>query len=349
MIQASNIYPNKKFIAFTAALTALASCICIFLIDSYFIFNRKWGCELCQFDAELGWSIMRNKKVSNGKVAYTTNSLGFRSKEVDLSKKHILVLGDSVAFGVGVNNDQTTSYYLEQKLKGHQVLTLAAPGYGIDQYYLNLQKNISKTNSKVIVVVIYTGNDLDDTRKDSSYGMSKPFFAFENGELKNINPKLSRLSCQNFLTGSRIIKFIIPNQIKNQFCKSRVFNQNQASSQIAALLEKIERLSATHYSKVLFVLSPSLIAVKSVQCELKNSPDKCSQFDKGFQLYYLYFRKLLELKKYPYIDHLQNLIWVGEKTELAPLFNDNGKDIHHYSPSGNEILAKSIYEHIKKL
>lgn len=292
---------------------------------------------------------MKNATANNEKVTYTTNSLGFRSKEVDSSKKHILVIGDSVTFGVGVNNNQTISYYLEQKLKIYQALNVAAPGYGIDQYYLNLKRNISKTNPKAIVVIIYTGNDLDDTRKDSSYGMSKPFFAFVNGELKNINPKLSRLSCQNFLTGSRIIKSIIPNKIKNQFCKSRVFSQNQASSQIAGLLENIKDVANARNSKILFVLSPSLIAVKSVQCELKKSPKQCKQFDKGFQLYYIYFRKLLELGKYSYVDHLQNLLWAGENTKLESLYHDNGKDTHHYSPLGNELLAKSIADHINKL
>ena len=103
-----------------------------------------------------------------------------RSEEVYSSKGHILVVGDSVAFGLGVNNDETVSYYLgkEENISAleYQVLNLGVSGWGIGQYYLNLKKHIENLNPKMIVLIIYVTNDLDDTRKDHHYGISKPMF-----------------------------------------------------------------------------------------------------------------------------------------------------------------------------
>jgi hypothetical protein len=90
--------------------------------DNFFV------CKICQFHPQLCWETIPGKTVSNKKVTYTTNSFGMRSKEVDFSKGHILLVGDSVTFGIGVNNNETVSHYLEKINNEHQVLTLGFLG-----------------------------------------------------------------------------------------------------------------------------------------------------------------------------------------------------------------------------
>ena len=106
-----------------------------------------------------------------------------RSREVDFSKGHILLVGDSITFGLRVNNEETVSHYLEKEYKRYQVLNLGVPGYGIGQYFLNLKRHINQLNPKLIVLIIYTTNDLDETRKDTRYEISKPFFLYQEGNL----------------------------------------------------------------------------------------------------------------------------------------------------------------------
>lgn len=49
----------------------------------------------------------------------------------------------------------------------------------------------------------------------------------------------------------------------------------------------------------------------------------------------------------PYIDFLKILVDYRKEKEIKPLYVNNGKDIHHYSPSGNALLAKAINKRLK--
>ena len=187
----------KKEIFLALVTTFLTGLLGLILVEWYY-WNTSSVCEVCRFHPQLGWETIPSKTVTNGKVTYTTNSMGMRSGEVDSSRGHILITGDSVAFGLGVNNDETVSHYLEQDERisglGYQVLNIGVPGYGIGQYYLNLKRNIDELNPKLIVLILYTTNDLDETRKDNRFGISKPIFIYRNGNLLNLNPNISRFS-----------------------------------------------------------------------------------------------------------------------------------------------------------
>lgn len=130
-----------RLVFLSAAFTLI---VCLTLIEIYF-WNKNsttWVAPHTKFDMELGWVNLPNAKTIYRGNIYTTNSHGFRSAEIDPSKDHILILGDSVAYGSGVNDDETVSYFLSKKLQQFQVLNLAVMGYGIDQYYLTLKKHI---------------------------------------------------------------------------------------------------------------------------------------------------------------------------------------------------------------
>ena len=124
---------EKKNILLALTTTFLASILGLILVETYFFKSNDnfFVCEICQFHPQLGWKTIPGKTVSNKKVTYITNSLGMRSKEVGFSKGHILLVGDSVTFGLGVNNNETISHYLEKINNKHQVLNLGIPRYGI--------------------------------------------------------------------------------------------------------------------------------------------------------------------------------------------------------------------------
>jgi hypothetical protein len=150
------IKKRKKEVFLALASTVLSSLLGLFLIEAYYWSSgySSLVCEICQFHPHLGWETIPNKTVSNEKLIYSTNSLGMRSREVDFSKGHILIVGDSVTFGLGVNNEETVSHYLEKEYKRYQVLNLGVPGYGIGQYFLNLKRHINQLNPKLIVLII---------------------------------------------------------------------------------------------------------------------------------------------------------------------------------------------------
>lgn len=87
------------------------------------------------------------------------NSKGTRDPEVSLEKAEILILGDSQAFGWGVEREESLSGQLE-KMTGRKVLTVAYPSYGTVREILKLRQ-FDVSNIKWVIVQ-YHENDRDE-------------------------------------------------------------------------------------------------------------------------------------------------------------------------------------------
>lgn len=111
----------------------------------------------------------------------TTNSRGFRGREVDMPKPagriRIVALGDSVTFGWGVNDADTFCSQLERDLRAQhpgvdlEVVNLGVPGYATRQEVALLKRNLAELQPDVVLVGFYT-NDLPDTLDDKTSGRS---------------------------------------------------------------------------------------------------------------------------------------------------------------------------------
>lgn len=346
----------------------------MFFVEKFYWAKNKsyWVCEICQFDSTLGWVLIPSKTVTNGKVTYTTNSSGFRSREVDPSKDHILVIGDSVAFGAGVNDDETFSYYLGHEFDRYQVLNLAVPGYSLDQYYLTLKKHISKTNVKLVIVMIFTGNDWLETAQDNMFGISKPFFKINNGQLVLTNKKISRYTCNNIFSRSWIIQKLSLVNLRGYFCEPENLEKKSARKVIIALLDKINDLTHQNNAQLLFVINPTLYDLLLQACnkekaslafclrnknnklpflmkpivEKRGSEDAAQEFVRkfgGFGALLSRFQKVFEKGRFDYIDFFYEI--AQENLDASELYN---REPYHFSPKGNKFLAKIIYNHLVK-
>jgi hypothetical protein len=123
------------------------------------------------YHARLGYTLQKNLRNIRlfypGQLDYTvdSNNQGFRGPDWDLSpnRKNIVILGDSFAFGWGVQWDQTAGRILEKELQKHdpsiQVISLAMPGWDMDsiirsfEFYKDLLKPVA-------VIYIFCPNDL---------------------------------------------------------------------------------------------------------------------------------------------------------------------------------------------
>ncbi len=331
-------------LAFVASLISLIGAF--FIIEGYFIF-KNWDRSVAlgtQFDSQLGWVNIPNYSFTSDKRTYTTNKLGLRSEPLNPSANHVLVLGDSVAYGAGVNDDETFSYLLNKMFPNYQILNLAVSGYGVDQYYLALKNLINKTNPKLIITNIYTGNDLADTRRDNLFGISKPLFKIQNGELVNINSKISRFSCPNLITRSWINSIMKKAKLQSLFCSNLELDLSSAKLTIKNLLQQIHRIGKSKNAETIFVLSPTLIGTQWLNCYWSGKPDNCEGLDSGFHHLYVEFKEILEENKFQFLD-LNNSFLLNSKgstKELVSLYNQNGKDFHHYSPKGHHLVAKYL-------
>ncbi|MGI9301240.1 MAG: SGNH/GDSL hydrolase family protein, partial [Gammaproteobacteria bacterium] len=86
------------------------------------------------------------------------NSLGMRGAEPD-GRPPILLVGDSVAFGFGVQEDVTVSSMLQQKLtQKFQVMNGGVPGYNMEQIADWTLELVNELKPR-LVVVLMNAND----------------------------------------------------------------------------------------------------------------------------------------------------------------------------------------------
>jgi hypothetical protein len=89
-----------------------------------------------------------------------TNSAGYRGAEWPApGGDEILVVGDSQAFGLGVNEDQTFAAELQRRT-GRTVLNAGVPTYGPDEYNALLAELLPKRRPKAVVWTVNLANDL---------------------------------------------------------------------------------------------------------------------------------------------------------------------------------------------
>jgi len=102
-----------------------------------------------------------------------TNNLGLRGKDIFLEKQEnvfrILMLGDSMTFGWGVEDEQTVSALLEKRMndllpdKRIEVLNAGfSDGYSPDSYYAFMRDVGLRLQPDLVIVNLFPYNDLSD-------------------------------------------------------------------------------------------------------------------------------------------------------------------------------------------
>jgi lysophospholipase L1-like esterase len=114
-------------------------------------------------DPDIGYALKPNTREKAYRATVTTNSVGLRGSEVDPAKPTAAVLGDSIAFGYGVEDGETLPMRLQERMDGWNVVNGAAPGYTLGQEAALYQDRIAKLDPKILILVFYW-NDLDDQR-----------------------------------------------------------------------------------------------------------------------------------------------------------------------------------------
>ena len=320
------------------------------VIETFYWFKKKdsWVAKGLQFDSEMGWSNIPDLKYTLKGKHFTHNSKGFRSPEPDNNRKQVLLIGDSVTYGVGLNDGETIASFLGREALDIQSLNLGVNGFGIDQYYLFLERHLKNLNADYVVVIIYTGNDLLDIARADLSGIGKPFFLLKGNILVNLNSKLSRFNCSPFWSRSWLGSLVGRVRLVDLFCHRRQMKPTEAKRLVKILFRKIHQLSNQYGAKTLFVLSPALPANKFVHCNFQKPSRVCDKFGKEFQGSYELFREILEGTPFKLLD-FQNEILVkfnGDKNGLDDFYNSGGKDIHHLSPKGTRLMARTIARRI---
>ena len=94
-----------------------------------------------------------------------TNSYGFRDNEFNITENSIIVFGDSIAFGYGIEQDETFAQLLENDLssEGSDVYNLGTSGYSLNEYNWLYDKYSNELKHKLVILMLYEGNDFQES------------------------------------------------------------------------------------------------------------------------------------------------------------------------------------------
>jgi hypothetical protein len=114
--------------------------------------------KLIEFEPVVGWKPKANlsaRAMADEPFHLTTDAFGWRGKRT-IAESDLIVFGDSFAFGYGV--DDRTMY--AETVTDLRIKAVGVNGYNLVQSYLWMERYASLLEGKLVVWLIYHGNDL---------------------------------------------------------------------------------------------------------------------------------------------------------------------------------------------
>ena len=299
-----------------------------------------------RFHSHLGWESIpardHFKKPEKGARwgRITSNSLGFRSAEVDPSRRLVVVMGDSVVWGWGQGDDKIMPHFLETLVRpvGLQVVNMGVAGYGLDQHAMNLERHLSSLkNIAVVVMVISTSNDLTDTVSNARYGAKKPLFRWESAQ--DNGPRLTgvpipRYCLRNVFFKSHILGTIRSagwarglNMLLDRVAGDRVLDRPEGERVTRSMIERVRALAGSRKATTLFVLYPNRADLQKPTAD------------------HLWFKKTLAASGAAVIDYREALVGYDLPQPVERLYGDDG----HLNTVGNQIFASAIAQKLRSM
>jgi hypothetical protein len=134
---------------------------------------RRWSPDylvqargLHVFSRTYGWAGRPGAVASMGGGRVTLNARGYRGRELPSARNdgrtRVVVLGDSIAFGYGVADEETFPWQLDVRDNGIAAANLGVQGYGPGQELLVLMREGLRQRPDVVVLAFCLRNDFVD-------------------------------------------------------------------------------------------------------------------------------------------------------------------------------------------
>ena len=174
--------------------------------------------HLFRSDAQTGWSNAPNLLTTRINAAgeewsIRTDQNGQRLiAQNPRARRRILILGDSLSFGEGVDIKGRFDVKMLPSLPGTRIINTGTMGYGTDQEYMALRNWKHLLESGDTVLIVLNQSDYFDVLRRRFVGRAKPYFEKVDGSYVLRQPPTALWERWNdwFLVASVVARFIEP-------------------------------------------------------------------------------------------------------------------------------------------
>jgi len=142
------------------------------------------------YSETFGWRPRAGFKGTEDGRKLTINSRGYRGPEHPYEKtpgkKRVVIVGDSISFGEGVDDERTFAALLESRNPNLEVVDLAVGGYGTDQELIMLEREGLRYRPDVVMLGFCLFSDFTDNTLSSALfdaRQPKPYFTWDRQSL----------------------------------------------------------------------------------------------------------------------------------------------------------------------
>lgn len=141
------------------------------------------------YSERYGWALRRSQRTRIDGHAVTVNAAGYRGPLLGPRREgveRVVVLGDSIAFGLDVGDAETFAALLRRP-GAREVANLAVQGYGTDQEALRLEHEGLALGPDAVILALCVANDFTDVALDRFLydgRHPKPYFLVRHGQLE---------------------------------------------------------------------------------------------------------------------------------------------------------------------
>ncbi len=309
--------------AVTAACLAALEGLAVYYVSSVLHYPR-----LYQWDRLLGWRLKQNldvRRAPEGLFSYgvRTDDDGLRFPAIDVawddSAYRVLILGDSFAFGQGVEiEDRFDRAFGGRTLGGRPVAVInsGVGGYSTDQQLLYLEQRGIGYRPDLILLLSYE-NDLVEIVYDIASSRRKPRYLLEPGGLRLTGvpvPRTSWLRSHSYLCG-----FLVARLFRDRRDPEAI-DRDQASALFLALRAEIARVAHDHGALFVQALASYKTSLAGGELDWK--------------------RRVLAAREGPdLVIDLDPAFLAAPERERLYFEND-----HHWSPDGHRLAGRVLVE-----
>ena len=315
-------------------------------------------------DTSFGWRMLPNQRLDftsdwGDKTTITTNSAGFRDNEHEAAgmpgKPRVLLLGDSHAFGYGVDDNEVVSRRLDELLPNTEIIKLAVTGYNLAQNRSVLEAH-GPVYSPDLVVMTFVQNDVtQQTIPDATPSQSDAATTVSASRrgIKLIlyeKSRLYRLIVTRIDSNKSIARFLVRVGIKEQMGGYEQLDPNLRPSlkeypatlarewdETMREVERVDSLSRAMGASFMLVIVPAKQSIQYDELAQSLSHVDYSPEDFDLQKPYRALAQFCEIKGIALVDPRQQF-----QAALDSGRNPYFKWDMHMSAEGHQLLAEVL-------